>query len=664
MGHDGCSGLCGRYPGPIRESLGGIVNVNQPIDAIQGGAYRVTVEAGAFSARLVEDRSGSGLQPIRDLCLQPLAFGADGGVLLGQEAEQALDANPDAGVWSYLSRIGDETPLFIAGRAVAAEDLLALALEHQLAGVAGEYGRDPQEICVVVPAEWGPHRQERVRLGLERRGAARVRLVPAPVATLMDPTLDLPSDLSNVLVLDAGDHRISAARLSREDEDVVSGQGWRLQSVAGYDFGGADIDDALLGFVLARLAETPSGAEALELRKACREAREELSVAPAIELVPPGGSAPLRLVRADLETLIGDHLRTVVAALLTRVGAGVDEGQQGEAVVLAGGLARMPLLVETVSQLVDRPVCVPAEPAAAGVVGAAHIHLVTKPAADAVEDPTLTLMAAVVAEDAPGADESDQSTRVQTDAFRRGPRRSADTGRTTGSLRRYSGIAAAAAAVALVISAPLAVPGLTGGVASLAGGNSAESGQVAQSQGLEGGSVENAAEAGSAEAAAEKPRGPLGALKDLFTPDPAGAPKSNDPAQDKPGPLRSLAARLVPESVKPSPAESSTAPADKPGDKGENPPATSEPTQPAPPAKTEEPAPPTTAPPTTAPPATEPPPATTAPPATEPPPATTAPPTTAPPSDPAPSNVATQSAPAPEPSGGSAAPSQDTVGVV
>lgn len=533
--------------------------------------YRVAVEIGSSCAWLAESRPGADPSPY-PVYLEPVAYGPDGDLRVGPAARQDGVQDPTSGVASYLSRIGDDLPLLLAGRAVAPEDLLAQVLRRELDAVAERHGGAAAEIRVVLPAEWGPHRQARVREALEHHAITPLRLMPAPAAALLDPRLDLPPDARTALVLDGGDRRISATLLERlaasptdgttDDTSGAGGGGggWRVRGATGDDFGGSDIDDALLGFVRERSGDDPP-TDGIALRRACRTAREDLSTAPAAVLTPPGDGEPLRLVRAELELLVGGRLRTAVAALLTRLDVrpgAVDDirpaaadgeadgaGSAVDAVVLCGGLARMPLLVETVSGLVDRPVLVAAEPDQAALRGAAR-ETVVAPGVPAVPGVPGALDVSGVP-DVPGVlGASGIPAAVPPPT----PSPAGRHRRRRGPLNRYSGLAAGVAAVALLVSAPLASPGLSGGLADLIAGGPGSTADAAESRSATAAGW-RAPRAGQ-DGTASKPRGPLQVLADLLIPDTIAATlvkpsaEATPDATAAPSPLRALAERLLP----------------------------------------------------------------------------------------------------------------------
>lgn len=103
-----------------------------------------------------------------------------------------------------------------------------------------------------------------------------------------------------------------------------------------------------------------------------RTQRELLSVNGTVQvsITLPGGSAPIRFVRAELEQLATPWCDAIIAqlhTLLTQYEKGVD------AILLIGGLAHMPLISQRVSADLVLEVIVPDEPSLITARGAARI---------------------------------------------------------------------------------------------------------------------------------------------------------------------------------------------------------------------------------------------------------------------------------------------------
>jgi molecular chaperone DnaK (HSP70) len=146
--------------------------------------------------------------------------------------------------------------------------------------------------------------------------------------------------------------------------------------------GGADFDDAILGWVLGQVGRAPADLDMADpplrralarLRERCAEAKERLSdvAETTIDVRLPGLRAELPLSRQQFEDLIRPALAGTLDTLAhTLEAAGVD-GADLDAVILVGGAARIPLVGMLMSAALPCPVVGADDPAASAACGAA-----------------------------------------------------------------------------------------------------------------------------------------------------------------------------------------------------------------------------------------------------------------------------------------------------
>ncbi|ALE79669.1 hypothetical protein WY02_15880 [Pseudonocardia sp. AL041005-10] len=144
--------------------------------------------------------------------------------------------------------------------------------------------------------------------------------------------------------------------------------------------GGADVDDAVFAFVRSSSPATAAAFDALDpddprtvaaltaLRDECRAAKQLLSrdTVATVRVEMPGLRTAVRIHRSDLDELTRPLLEPV-ADLVQDVVAAAPDAE----VLLAGGAARMPVVVQAVSAALGRPVAVVADPVADAARGAA-----------------------------------------------------------------------------------------------------------------------------------------------------------------------------------------------------------------------------------------------------------------------------------------------------
>src|SRR3954451_5087103 len=290
-----------------------------------------------------------------------------------------------------LRRVGSPTPMVVDGRPVdPAAIVAALALDAAQAAAPGD-GPTTDRTVLTVPPSWGEHRRDALAAALRSAGMADFSLESSAVAVLRHHRDD--DALSGgvpVVVVDVGASTVDTAVLRTAADG-------RIETVAvpppPLAWGGRDLDDAVVELVRDCLAdEDGPGVSPAELKRACVAAKEALSTdtVTCVELTGPDGAVSLRLVREDLDEMVTEPLQALVAAVRTTLTeAGVQPAELG-AVVLSGGTAAVPLIAETLSAALDRPVVVDAEPALTAARGAAELAA-DLPGADLPEEPEDTV---------------------------------------------------------------------------------------------------------------------------------------------------------------------------------------------------------------------------------------------------------------------------------
>ena len=119
---------------------------------------------------------------------------------------------------------------------------------------------------------------------------------------------------------------------------------------------------------------TPRPCAALaRLRRECVEAKEALSAdsEASISVFLPGVHQQVRLVRSEFEAMIEEPLRETVDALERSLDELGLEAEDLTAVLLIGGSSRIPLVAQLISEQLDRPIAVDADPKSSICLGAA-----------------------------------------------------------------------------------------------------------------------------------------------------------------------------------------------------------------------------------------------------------------------------------------------------
>lgn len=345
-------------------------------------SYLLGIDLGATSVTAAVLRTGGAAESVRlggrdgsDVLPAVLVATPGGDLLCGEPARRRAPAEPDRVARGFLDRVGDPTPLSLGGFAYAAEDLCARLVRVLVDEVSTRHGGPPSRIGVTCPVGWGRHKRDLLAAALRRRGLT-VSLVTAPQAVALAHRAVGPAG-GPLAVVDLGGNGTTATVLAAAAPGVLPDAVGRTLTCR---TGGADVDDAVFAFVRSSSPATAAAFDALDpddprtvaaltsLRDECRAAKQLLS-RDTVATVPvelPGLRTAVRIHRSDLDELTRPLLEPVTDLVQDVVAAAPDAE-----VLLAGGAARMPVVVQAVSAALGRPVAVVADPVADAARGAA-----------------------------------------------------------------------------------------------------------------------------------------------------------------------------------------------------------------------------------------------------------------------------------------------------
>ncbi|SDP93420.1 Hsp70 protein [Actinopolyspora xinjiangensis] len=296
----------------------------------------------------------------------PTALGRlpDGTRLAGEAAASRAAESPEWVCTDFVTEVGTDTPLLLGGEFVPPHRLAASMVEWVADQVANRYGYPAEHIAVSHGACWGTHRTHRLHRALAELGLTDVTLLPEPLAVATDYVSRQPvSPGRSIAVGNVGGSGADATVLrrgeSRWGEGSVRGPGAELElrgvTVSGSRPAGRELDDLVLEQLRAELGEPLAEldpfearhrAAAAHLRAECTRVREELSTreSAAANVVLPSFSGEVPLARLRYEELARPHLELLPEKLAQAVQSASLVPDDLEAVVLAGGPTRTPLL--------------------------------------------------------------------------------------------------------------------------------------------------------------------------------------------------------------------------------------------------------------------------------------------------------------------------------
>ena len=298
-----------------------------------------------------------------------LFLAADGALLVGEAAERRAMTDPDRVVREFKRRVGDPTPIVVAGRNWAPEELSARLVRWVVDRVAEREGGPADRIAVTHPASWGAHKKDLLGRALAAHGLSVTFLAEPQAAALHYASTERVPVGATIAVYDLGGGTFDAAVVRKgEIGFALLGRPQGLERLGGIDF-----DEVVFEHVRAGMPEAfenlddtdPAVLSAVSrIRRDCTEAKEALSsdTEVSISVLLPAARGSVRLHRSEFEQLIRPQVEQTVDALRQAVGSATLAPEQLTAVLLVGGSSRIPLVAQLVSEQLGRPVAVDADP--------------------------------------------------------------------------------------------------------------------------------------------------------------------------------------------------------------------------------------------------------------------------------------------------------------
>lgn len=341
---------------------------------------RVAVDFGTSSTCVVASLNGRDAQVVvvdgQPLMSSAVYAAADGTLFVGQEAERQAAMDPSRYEPHPKRRI-DEGELLLGDTVLRVTDVVRAVLNRAVSEARRLAGGAEVSLLVLThPADWGA-----VRTRLLRQAAGglahQVALVPEPVAAAVyhaatfaptevnqERTVEFsgaPGDTLAVLDLGGGTVDVSVVRRAAG----TTRGGFKVLATRGDpSFGGADIDQALLGHVGSLVSAIDPGAwsqlvdgreladrrRRRVLRQDVRGAKETLSRHAYTDVPMPPPFADAHVTREDLERLIAPSLGRAVELTVSAIDEAGMRPRQLTAIFLVGGSSRVPMISRLVHE--------------------------------------------------------------------------------------------------------------------------------------------------------------------------------------------------------------------------------------------------------------------------------------------------------------------------
>jgi actin-like ATPase involved in cell morphogenesis len=300
-------------------------------------------------------------------------------VLTGEAAARRAATEPQRVAREFKRRLGDPTPIIVAGTPYSADALIAKLLRWVVDRVAEAEGGPAAGIAVTHPANWGTYKLDLLRQAIRIADLDNVATLSEPEAAAIHYASQSRVETGAVIaVYDLGGGTFDAAVLRKTDSGWETlGQPEGIERLGGVDFDAAvfhHVVGAVDGAVDQLDPDDPAAAAAVaRLRQECVEAKEALSsdTDVSIPVLLPNLQTEVRLTRAEYEQMVRPALADSITATNRALRSAGVSPEQVTAVLLVGGSSRTPLVSELVGSALGRPVAVDAHPKHGVALGAA-----------------------------------------------------------------------------------------------------------------------------------------------------------------------------------------------------------------------------------------------------------------------------------------------------
>ncbi len=240
---------------------------------------------------------------------------------------------------------------------------------------AEKRGYEINKAVITVPAYFNDKQKDATRKAAYLAGLKVSRILPEPTASAISYKIDAlePGESKTILVYDLGGGTFDVCLLQ-----ITGGTFIELGIGGDMWFGGDDLDDKLMQFVLKQTAtkcgmqneiellnslnlQDGSAADFL-LKEACRKAKEELSSMPDAYVDKPVWckdknnniiDVDIRIDRADFEALIEGEMEKTIDIIKRVVDEAKYDIDQIDNVLLVGGSSLIPLVRKKLAELFD-----------------------------------------------------------------------------------------------------------------------------------------------------------------------------------------------------------------------------------------------------------------------------------------------------------------------
>jgi molecular chaperone DnaK len=323
-----------------------------------------------------------------------IGFTKSGEVLVGKKAKRAAVMNVGRTVFSIKRHMGTNYRANVEGKEYTPQEISGMILQKLKQDSEDFFGEEITQAVITVPAYFTDAQRQATKDAGEIAGFNVRRVIDEPTAAALAYGLDRGKD-QTIMVYDLGGGTFDVSII-----EIVSGV-FRVLAIHGdTHLGGDDFDKLLMDHMCAEFKDqhgvdlTQDPVAMMRLRDAAEEAKIELSeikeTHALIEAVTMGDKGPLTLdcniTRAQFENMI----RTMIASTVEPMKAAINDAgltpEKIDTVLLVGGSTRIPLVLNSVKEVMRRNPARDISPDEVVALGAAVQTLVLAPLEGDLED--------------------------------------------------------------------------------------------------------------------------------------------------------------------------------------------------------------------------------------------------------------------------------------
>ncbi len=311
-----------------------------------------------------------------------VATAEDGTLLVGRAAKDRVVVEPDAGVACFKRDMGLEKKYRFGGQTWTPAECSAVILREMKRIAQNHLGREIDQAVITVPAYFRDEQRQATMEAAEIAELKVCRLINEPTAAALAYGYRASDEEKNLFIFDLGGGTFDVTLLEIFDgiiEVKASGGVSRL--------GGEDYTDALVDYIIEKANDSPSAENRLRWRQEIETIKRRLTETDSTTVSLNGNTIDIN--RDDFEKASREltaRVRPVLQRCLRDAGMSADSIDD---VLLVGGATRMPLVVKTATEELNRIPNQKLDPDQAVALGAA-VQSALLDGDTAVEDIVLT----------------------------------------------------------------------------------------------------------------------------------------------------------------------------------------------------------------------------------------------------------------------------------